>query len=93
MAADEPTTEEPFMNEQQRDYFRGKLLAWKDDILKEAKDTLQFLQEADRNQPDVVDRASSETERAIELRARQQVPITMIVLANTMATAHGNFTA
>ena len=72
MAADEPTTEEPFMNEQQRDYFRGKLLAWKDDILKEAKDTLQFLQEADRNQPDVVDRASSETERAIELRARDR---------------------
>ena len=72
MAADEPTTEEPFMNEQQRDYFRGKLLAWKDDILKEAKDTLQFLQEADRNQPDVVDRASSETDRAIELRARDR---------------------
>src|SRR5580704_15884104 len=72
MAADEPTTEEPFMNEQQRDYFRGKLLAWKDDILKEAKDTLQFLQEADQNQPDVVDRASSETDRAIELRARDR---------------------
>ena len=72
MAADEPTTEEPFMNEQQRDYFRGKLLAWKDDILKEAKDTLQFLQEVDRNQPDVVDRASSETDRAIELRARDR---------------------
>jgi DnaK suppressor protein len=72
MAADEPTTEEPFMNEQQRDYFRGKLLAWKDDILKEAKDTLQFLQEVERNQPDVVDRASSETDRAIELRARDR---------------------
>jgi DnaK suppressor protein len=68
----QPTTEEPFMNEQQRDYFRGKLLAWKDDILKEAKDTLQFLQEAERNQPDAVDRASSETERAIELRARDR---------------------
>ena len=68
----QPTTEEPFMNEQQRDYFRGKLLAWKDDILKEAKDTLQFLQEADRNQPDAVDRASSETDHAIELRARDR---------------------
>ena len=72
MAADEPTSEEPFMNEQQRGYFRGKLLAWKDDILKEAKDTLQFLQEAERNQPDAVDRASSETDRAIELRARER---------------------
>src|ERR1700722_6528084 len=72
MAAEEPTTEEPFMNEQHRDYFRGKLLAWKDDILKEAKDTVQFLQEAERNQPDAVDRASSETERAIELRARDR---------------------
>ena len=66
------TTEEPFMSEQQRDYFRGKLLAWKDDVLKEAKDTLQFLQEADRNQPDAVDRAASETDRAIELRARDR---------------------
>ena len=77
MAADafgsyQPTIEEPFMNEQQRDYFRGKLIAWKNSILKEAKDTLQFLQEAERNQPDAVDRASSETERAIELRARDR---------------------
>ena len=65
-----PTEKEPFMNEKQRDYFRGKLLAWKDDILKEARETLQHLQ--DENHPDLADRASSETDRAIELRARDR---------------------
>src|SRR6187455_143399 len=65
-----PTEKEPFMNEKQRDYFRGKLLAWKDDILKEARETLQHLQDENQNHPDLADRASSETDRAIELRAR-----------------------
>jgi DnaK suppressor protein len=67
-----PSEKEPFMNERQRDYFRLKLHAWKDDILKEAKETLQHLQDENQNHPDLADRASSETDRAIELRARDR---------------------
>jgi DnaK suppressor protein len=67
-----PTDKEPFMNERQRDYFRLKLLAWREDILKEAKETLLHLQEENQNHPDIADRASSETDRAIELRARDR---------------------
>ena len=64
-----PTDKEPFMNERQRAYFRNKLLASKEDILKEAKETLAHLQAENENHPDPADRASSETDRAIELRA------------------------
>ena len=60
------------MNERQREYFRRKLLDWKDEILKESKITLQQLQEENVNHPDLADRASSETDRAIELRARDR---------------------
>jgi DnaK suppressor protein len=67
-----PTDKEPFMNERQREYFRAKLLMWREDILKEAKETLQHLQEENQNHPDLADRASSETDRAIELRARDR---------------------
>ncbi|MGE3147852.1 MAG: RNA polymerase-binding protein DksA [Pseudorhodoplanes sp.] len=67
-----PSEKEPFMNERQRDYFRLKLLAWKDDILKESRDTLQHLQDENVNHPDLADRASSETDRSIELRARDR---------------------
>jgi DnaK suppressor protein len=67
-----PSDKEPFMNERQREYFRDKLLAWKDEILKEAKETLQHLQDENQNHPDLADRASSETDRAIELRARDR---------------------
>jgi DnaK suppressor protein len=67
-----PSDKEPFMNERQREYFRQKLLAWKEDILKEAKETLQHLQDENQNHPDLADRASSETDRAIELRARDR---------------------
>jgi DnaK suppressor protein len=67
-----PVDSEPFMNERQREYFRKKLLSWKDDILKEAKETLQNLQDENQNHPDIADRASSETDRAIELRARDR---------------------
>jgi RNA polymerase-binding transcription factor len=67
-----PSDKEPFMNERHRDYFRQKLLAWREDILKEAKETLQHLQEENQNHPDIADRASSETDRAIELRARDR---------------------
>jgi len=67
-----PTDKEPFMNERQREYFRERLLSWKEDILREAKETLQHLQDENQNHPDLADRASSETDRAIELRARDR---------------------
>jgi DnaK suppressor protein len=67
-----PTDKEPFMNDRQREYFRDKLLAWKDDILHEARETLQHLQDENQNHPDLADRASSETDRALELRARDR---------------------
>jgi DnaK suppressor protein len=67
-----PSEDEPFMNERQREYFRRKLHAWKEDILKESRDTLVTLQNENENHPDLADRASSETDRAIELRARDR---------------------
>jgi len=67
-----PTDKEPFMSERQREYFRLKLLDWREDIMKEAKETLQHLQDESQNHPDLADRASSETDRAIELRARDR---------------------
>ncbi|MCR8546287.1 RNA polymerase-binding protein DksA [Salipiger sp. P9] len=67
-----PAEDEPFMNERQLEYFRRKLLAWKNDILAESRDTIEALQEATRNIPDVTDRASEETDRAIELRTRDR---------------------
>jgi DnaK suppressor protein len=67
-----PTEDEPFMNERQREYFRRKLIRWKHDILKEAQETLATLQSENENHPDLADRASSETDRAIELRARDR---------------------
>lgn len=60
------------MNERQKEYYRQKLLFWKDDILRESKETLNNLQEESTNHPDLADRASSETDRAIELRARDR---------------------
>jgi len=67
-----PSDKEPFMSERQREYFRLKLLDWREAILKEAKETLQHLQDDNQNHPDLADRASSETDRAIELRARDR---------------------
>src|SRR3954462_7962977 len=67
-----PTDKEPFMNDRQREYFRDRLLSWREDILREAKETLQHLQDENQNHPDIADRASSETDRAIELRARDR---------------------
>src|ERR1700676_2419111 len=67
-----PSDNEPFMNAGQREYFRRKLLSWKSEILKELKETLQHLQEENENHPDFADRAKSEAERAIELRARDR---------------------
>ncbi|WP_375461555.1 RNA polymerase-binding protein DksA [uncultured Enterovirga sp.] len=67
-----PDDDEPFMGDRQRDYFKCKLAAWKGDILKESQGTLSTLQTENPNHPDFADRASSETDRAIELRARDR---------------------
>ncbi|ESR26772.1 C4-type zinc finger protein, DksA/TraR family [Lutibaculum baratangense AMV1] len=60
------------MGDRQREYFRKKLLSWREDILRESRETLQQLQSENQNHPDLADRASSETDRAIELRARDR---------------------
>ena len=67
-----PSDAEPFMNERQREHFRRKLTAWREAILAESRDTLAALQLESENHPDIADRASSETDRAIELRARDR---------------------
>ena len=67
-----PDEAEPFMSERQREYFRQKLLRWKKDILREARETREHLQNENRSHPDIADRASSETDRAVELRARDR---------------------
>lgn len=67
-----PSAEEPFMNDRQREYFRRKLMNWKDEIIRDAEDTLTAMQSDTDSHPDLVDRASSEGDRAIELRARDR---------------------
>jgi DnaK suppressor protein len=67
-----PTEDEPFMNPRQREYFRKKLEDWKDEILRESRETLDNLQEESQNHPDMADRASSESDRALELRTRDR---------------------
>ncbi len=67
-----PNDAEPFMSERQVEYFRRKLLNWKEDIMKESKETIAHLQEENHILPDVADRASSETDRSLELRTRDR---------------------
>lgn len=67
-----PSEDEPFMNDRQKDYFRRKLLAWKEAILNESRETVSQMQEDARNIPDIADRASEETDRALELRTRDR---------------------
>jgi DnaK suppressor protein len=67
-----PTESEPFMNPRQREYFRRKLETWKEEILRESRETLENLQEESQNHPDMADRASSESDRALELRTRDR---------------------
>ena len=67
-----PHDAEPFMNPRQREYFRRKLLMWKDDIFRDAQETLHNLQESNGQEPDIADRASTESERTIELRTRDR---------------------
>ena len=67
-----PTEDEPFMNERQVEYFKQKLQGWKEDILRESRETVTHLQSETENHPDLADRASSETDRALELRTRDR---------------------
>ncbi len=67
-----PSEDEPFMNERQRIYFRQKLLAWKEEIIRQTKETLAGLHEESTQHADLADRATSETDRALELRARDR---------------------
>ena len=67
-----PSDAEPFMNERQQEYFRRKLLAWKDEILEESRSTIANLQEDTAALADLADRATSESDRALELRTRDR---------------------
>ena len=67
-----PADDEPFMNERQLEYFRRKLTDWKAELLDDSKNTIEELQENTRNIPDIADRASEETDRALELRTRDR---------------------
>ncbi len=67
-----PSPEEEFMNERQLTYFRQKLHDWRDDILRESAETLQNLQQDNLREPDIADRASSETDWSVELRTRDR---------------------
>jgi DnaK suppressor protein len=67
-----PTEDEEFMNDRQVEYFRKKLLVWKEDILQQSKMTIGQMQDATLHAPDAVDRASSETDHALELRTRDR---------------------
>lgn len=67
-----PAEDEPFMNDRQLEYFRRKLIAWKSDLMEDSKDTIEGLQGNVRNIPDIADRASEETDRALELRTRDR---------------------
>ena len=68
----QPKETEPFMNPRQREYFRRKLLNWKEEILQESRETLKNLQTETTQHPDLTDRASDEAERSIELRTRDR---------------------
>ena len=67
-----PSEKEPFMCGRHKEYFRKKLKAWKTAILEESRETLCNMQESAQNLPDLADRASAETDRALELRARDR---------------------
>ncbi|HSV29968.1 MAG TPA: RNA polymerase-binding protein DksA [Candidatus Omnitrophota bacterium] len=67
-----PSEDEPFMNDTMKEYFRQKLLDWRAELLRESDETLQHLQEGGLQEPDIADRASAETDRALELRTRDR---------------------
>ena len=67
-----PTDREQFMNPLQQEYFKQKLLKWKQELINESNQTLASLQEESLSQPDLADRATAETDRALELRTRDR---------------------
>lgn len=67
-----PADSEPFMNENQVEYFRLKLINWRSEILEDSRDTIEAMKDGTRNIPDVADRASEETDRSLELRTRDR---------------------
>ena len=67
-----PAESEPFMNGRQLEYFRRKLIMWKQELMSQSAETIEGLQESGRNVPDIADRASEETDRALELRTRDR---------------------
>ncbi|WP_299478072.1 RNA polymerase-binding protein DksA [Cypionkella sp.] len=67
-----PAEDEPFMNERQLEYFRRKLITWKQELIGQSAETIDNLQDSGRNVPDIADRASEETDRALELRTRDR---------------------
>lgn len=67
-----PSDEEPFMNDQQIEYFRRRLLTWREQLLRESNDTITQLQEEPQSESDLVDCAANETDRDIELRAKDR---------------------
>ena len=67
-----PTEDESFMNARQREYFRRKLLEWRDELVRESTQTLQHLQQDNLQEADLADRASVESERSLELRTRDR---------------------
>ncbi len=67
-----PSESEPFMNKRQREYFRKKLEAWKQQILQDGRETINSLQRETTQHADIADRASTETERTLELRTRDR---------------------
>ena len=67
-----PAEDEPFMNERQLEYFRRKMVVWKQELMDQSAETVEALQESGRNGPDIADRASEETDRALELRTRDR---------------------
>jgi DnaK suppressor protein len=67
-----PAEDEPFMNERQLEFFRRKLVVWKQELMDQSAETVEALQDSGRNVPDIADRASEETDRALELRTRDR---------------------
>ncbi|MDB3860857.1 RNA polymerase-binding protein DksA [Paracoccaceae bacterium] len=67
-----PVEGESFMNDRQLEFFRRKLVNWKNDLMSDTKETIEGLQDNTRNIPDIADRASEETDRALELRTRDR---------------------
>ncbi|MEX2642997.1 MAG: RNA polymerase-binding protein DksA [Acetobacterales bacterium] len=67
-----PSDREDFMNPMQREYFRRKLLGWRDELVRESSQTLHHLQQDSSTEADIADRASRETDRSLELRTRDR---------------------